>query len=161
MVPQHTNELKSYLTLCRRLSKQANFPQPLLAYLEEQLEQPLLPYHWANFYKGEYAFYSEQYEQAVRHYLLAKDIPHFNFFCFRATAFLSKVLGRHQKAQEFAAKALAIYPNDETTLSLMESKRSEGEESAMPVIPIGEEEWKELNAIFSSVKEEPLFSFEN
>lgn len=161
MMPQHENDLKSYIIHCKKLSKQADFPQSLLGYLEEQLEQPLLSYTWVNFYKGEYSFYSARYEQAIRYYLNAKELPHFTFFCFRATAFLSQKLGRDEKVKEFVSKALTIYPNDALTLSLLDSHKKEREESTMPVIPIGEEEWKELNAIFSSVKEEPLFSFEN
>lgn len=140
------NDLHNYLHRCSELSKQKGSPQPLIDYLEEQLEQPLLPFCWAHFYKGERAFHATDYEEAIRHYLLAKEIPHYNFFCFRATAFLMHQLGRMERAREFAHKALSISPHDPLSQSLLNSLKPE--EAPPPSIPIGDEEWKELNALF-------------
>ena len=150
----------------RELSQQENFPGSLLEYLEQQLQHPVLPFHWENFYKGEYFFYSRRYDQALRCYLNAASLPRYTFFCFRSAAFLLEQLGRNKKAKEFASKALQIFSDDYVTTLLLERVQATSEyssrenEVAMPVIPIGEEEWKELNAIFSSVKEQPLFSSE-
>ena len=72
------------------------------------------------FYKGEYAFYSGNYESALKHYLQSSAVPQFYFFCFRASAYLFHDLGNLEKAAEFAYKALKIVPDDPMTQAILD-----------------------------------------
>lgn len=73
----------------------------------------------ASFVKAEEAFFEGQYKIALTHYLSGQTIPHYHFYCYRASAHLAKELGRTSKAIGFARKALKIYPNDYLTLKLL------------------------------------------
>lgn len=136
------------------------------------------------FFKGEYAFYSSHYERALKHYLEAKSIEKFEFFCFRASAFVSKTQGHIDKAIGFAKRALDILP-DYSTLNLLgellvqSGHSEEGQEaiakarmlnenqpsskpSAQQKVTIGEKEIHELASIFlPSPVEEGLFAAES
>lgn len=70
------------------------------------------------FFKGEHAFYSENYEKALVHYMQARQIEEFEFYCYRATAFVSFMRKNVEKASSFVEKALSIKPEDLPTLSL-------------------------------------------
>jgi|694.fasta_scaffold04059_26 tetratricopeptide (TPR) repeat protein len=76
---------------------------------------------WMEFFSGESAFYSGQYEKALQHYLKATSIPQFHFFCYRASAWLFHGMHNLEKALSFVQKALQIYPKDYLTLSLYET----------------------------------------
>ncbi len=73
----------------------------------------------ASLLHGEEAFYRGKYKAALKHYLSAQSVPNFHFFCYRASAFVSKELDRGAKAVSYARKALKIYPNDPITLKLL------------------------------------------
>ncbi len=63
--------------------------QNLLNYIvEQQSTHESSPDH-ESFFKGEYAFYQENFEQALVHYIKAREIPHFEFFCYRVSAHIS------------------------------------------------------------------------
>ncbi len=72
------------------------------------------------FFKGEKALFRGQYEQALKFYLQAKEIPDFPFFCYRASAYVSHKIGQNDKAISFAKKALGIYPEDYLTLKILQ-----------------------------------------
>ncbi len=72
------------------------------------------------FFQGEAAFWKEEFEMALRHYLKAKQLPQMPFCCFRASAYLSEKLGKLRQAKTYAQKALAFYPLDPMTLALHE-----------------------------------------
>ena len=75
--------------------------------------------HLHHFYQGEHAFYKLDYELALRHYLQARGIPYFQFFCYRASAFVAKNMGNSEKAISLAKKALTIYSKDFITLKML------------------------------------------
>lgn len=64
------------------------------------------------FLKGELHFYSGEYEQSLKHYLDAKEIPCFQFFCYRASCLVSYERGQHEKAFGYAEKALKLDAED-------------------------------------------------
>ncbi|NGX57348.1 MAG: hypothetical protein K940chlam3_00239 [Chlamydiae bacterium] len=66
--------------------------------------------------EGERSFWEKDYETALKKYLEAKNVPAFQFFCFRASAFISKKLGQHDQAMCYAQKALTFYPKDPSTI---------------------------------------------
>jgi tetratricopeptide (TPR) repeat protein len=72
---------------------------------------------YKHFYEAEKAFYQGSYELSLKYYLECKDIEDFPFFCYRASAYVSKKLGQHDKCKMFVEKALAIYPQDPYTLA--------------------------------------------
>lgn len=84
------------------------------------------------FFQGEAAFWQEEFETALRHYLKAKQLPQMPFCCFRASAYLSEKLGKHRQAQTYAQKALAFYPLDPMTKAIRERLASDlaGESSS-------------------------------
>ncbi len=70
------------------------------------------------FFKGEHAFYSKNYEKALVHYMQARQVEEFEFYCYRATAFVSYGRKNLEKAASFLDKALSIKPEDVPTLNL-------------------------------------------
>lgn len=64
------------------------------------------------FLQGEHNFYNGQYEQSLKHYLEAKEIPCFQFFCYRASCLVSYERGQQEKALGYALKALRLDPQD-------------------------------------------------
>jgi len=97
----------------------------LIEYLRDQLrEDPLNELFW----QGEIAFHSKDYKNALKHYLQAKDLPDYKFYCYRASAFLSHEIGQNTKALIFANKALKIHPEDHLTLKILDSLYAEYDE---------------------------------
>ncbi len=76
---------------------------------------------YENFLKGEKAFYAGQYEQALKYYLKAHELPDFHFFCYRASAYVSHKMGNTPKALFFAKKALRLQPEDNATQQIYKS----------------------------------------
>jgi tetratricopeptide (TPR) repeat protein len=129
------------------------------------------------FFKGEFYFFNEKYDYALKHYLNAKTVPNYPFFCFRASAYISFARMDVLKALQFANKALQIYPEDYSTLAILEkimthnvkieeaqkfveipkSKEEitispEKENDKLSSISLGEKGIEELNAIFDCSK---------
>lgn len=92
----------------------------LLQLIDEQRNCTCENVPFEDFLKGEYAFFTGKYRNALQHYLQAKSIPYFKLFCYRASAYASKASGEFAKAMNFAQQALAIYPNDYATLTILE-----------------------------------------
>jgi len=69
--------------------------------------------------EGEKAFWNKDFETALKKYLEAKSFPNVQFFCFRASAFISEKMGHQDQAVEYARRALAYCPNDLLTTSLV------------------------------------------
>lgn len=68
--------------------------------------------NYKDFFLGEKAFYSDQYEQALKFYLQARNVPDFHFFCYRASAFVSDSLNHKDKTLKFLKKAGMYFPQD-------------------------------------------------
>jgi hypothetical protein len=66
------------------------------------------------FFNGEYNFYKGHYEQSLKCYLEAKEIPGFQFFCYRASSLISQFRGQSDKALDYAQKALKLDSSDPT-----------------------------------------------
>jgi tetratricopeptide (TPR) repeat protein len=77
-----------------------------------------VPYE--EFFKGELNFYQGNYEQSLQHYLEAKEVPFFQFFCYRASCVIAKGRGEIGQALNFAEKALKIAPEDPSVQYLWE-----------------------------------------
>lgn len=72
-----------------------------------------------SFIRAEEAFQQELYQEALAKYMELR-IKRRTFFCYRASAFLYQALNNPERALEYAAKALAEYPNDPHSLRLIE-----------------------------------------
>lgn len=149
----------------------------LISYIKEQKEK--YPPKSANkkFFEAEEAFYNKRYDFAIKDYLEVKEIPNFQFFCYRATSYLLlHSLHQEEKALSFAKKALKFYPLDCTTLQVLSdiysalsendkadvinkkianlkkattSSISQSDEESLHFLPIGTEELAELTQLFS------------
>lgn len=64
------------------------------------------------FLQGEKNFFNGQYELSLKYYLEAKEIPCFQFFCYRASCLVSYERGQQEKAISYAQKALRLDPQD-------------------------------------------------
>ncbi len=98
-----------------------NDPEKLEKLLDFVLEQKLSfgDSQETNFlFKGEHAFHNGNYEQALINYMQARAIPSFEFFCYRATAYVSFLRKDLDKAISFIHKALGFRPQDYDTLKL-------------------------------------------
>lgn len=113
------NAFDSYLLHVRALAERGDETAfgELQKVIEQQCQGALPPF--APFFSGEQAFYRGDYEVALKYYLKAAGIPLFQFFCFRASAFLFHSLGYIDKAVGFAEKALKIEAEDPMTLRLL------------------------------------------
>ncbi|MDF2550238.1 MAG: hypothetical protein K0S07_1305 [Chlamydiales bacterium] len=79
---------------------------------------------------GEKAFYEGCYDIALKHYLSARKVPDFRFFCYRTSAYASQEMGRFEKAIEFARKALKMKPEDYFCLKLLSTLNEPVEEAS-------------------------------
>lgn len=122
------------------------------------------PKSWDEFFKGESTFYSGQYEKALQHYLAAKDIPHYHFFCFRTSCFVARARGNQEQAISFAKKALKLNPNDEILKQFLHDLNNVPAPKPAEVVPkisLGAREIAELASIFEGSQQyEELFSRE-
>lgn len=118
----NTSVLDAYIKRAQQLSCRLEHEPGALQELLHSIEQSKdsigqnLPLE--EFFKGEYAFYNANYERALKHYLEATTVDKFEFFCYRASAFVCKTQGDFNKAVGFAKRALDIH-SDYTTLNLL------------------------------------------
>jgi tetratricopeptide (TPR) repeat protein len=91
----------------------------LMQIIEDEITSSTNENPYEEFFKGELAFYSEKYQDALKHYLQSKSIPHYKLFCFRASAYLAKEAGNISKAKDFIEKALNVFPEDVPTKHLL------------------------------------------
>jgi len=102
---------------CCALDQQSR--NALLDFIKREKDKCLSsPY--GDFFEGEYAFYSGQYKNALKYYIQAQSIPYFKLFCYRASAYVSKGADDISKAVEFAEKAQRVFPDDYSTLVILE-----------------------------------------
>lgn len=78
------------------------------------------------FLQGEMNFYNGYYEQSLKHYLEAKEIPCFQFFCYRASCLVSFERGQQEKALSYAEKALRLDPQDPIMHQIVAALQSTG-----------------------------------
>lgn len=126
------NYLKQVSYLSCLIDQEPHVLQKLLHLIEISKEQAGSSFSEEEFFKAEYAFYTEHYDLALKHYLEAKEIDHFEFFCYRATAYLLKEQGTFHKSLEFTRRAVEIIPNDYRSLKLLAhllKQQDRGEES--------------------------------
>lgn len=119
------NQFENYLTHAQELvcnAKNENDPSHLALLHLIETAQETAPKHspFEAFLQGEHAFYSGQYQLALKHYLRAQELPLFKLFCYRASAYVSKATNASDKACEYAKKALEIDPDDYASLTLLE-----------------------------------------
>lgn len=79
---------------------------------------------YEEFFKGEAAFYNEQYDKALKHYIQATTVPDFQYYCYRASALVSYERHDKEKGDSFLEKAIAIRPDD-FALKNLRIKKSE------------------------------------
>lgn len=114
--------LESYLQQMHRLSlsiaSQEATEEERIALLDQKLTEATQDPMARGIFQAEKLFYTHHYEEALRLYLQFKNSPLHPFFCYRASAFLSAKMGHHEKALDYAKRALAIQHNDLHTLHL-------------------------------------------
>lgn len=112
-----TQTFESYLQQVREIASQ----QPEDLSLENSEIIRLIEEYQANlvnnssdeaFFHGEHNFYNGNYEQSLKYYLEAKEIPCFQFYCYRASSLISRDRGQLDKALSYAQKALRLDPED-------------------------------------------------
>lgn len=111
-----TEILKNYMSDMQRLSSLCDSDpgalQEILHLIETTKDRVKNDKALEEFFKGEYAYYNGSYERALKHYLEAKGMENFEFFCYRTSAQISKIQGLTDKALIFIKKALSIFPDD-------------------------------------------------
>lgn len=166
--------IENYLESIELLNRQNRFDRILELIMEQKtLNAPHPPL--LLFFSAEEAFYKRNYKTALQSYLQAKTISYYEFFCFRASAYVSESMRNPLKAIQFAKKALRIRPHDCATLALLakayttieqpdkaqiiqkkilsltdnppESFPSQPEQAHFP--PVGEEKLEEFSQIIS------------
>lgn len=112
-----TQALESYLEQMRDLilQKQENLLEDdsVISRTIDEFKSAITRSHSDEaFFEGEKNFYEGNYEKALKHYLEAKELPNFQFFCYRASSLISQERGLHEKALEYAQKAYKIDAKD-------------------------------------------------
>lgn len=135
--------LEQYLAEVEKLSQESH--AELLSFIEKQIA------HYAakgsispHFLKGEKLFHSGEYKEALKHYLLSTDVPCYQFFCYRASAFALHKANKSEKAAALAKEALKLHPKDFFTLQLFPKSESE----TLGRVALGAKELDELYETF-------------
>lgn len=119
-----SDQFDTYFTKAQQLSIRAKKDSQSLNDLLQNIEHERDAIHenspYKEFLNGEHDFYSCNYKNALQSYLKAKSIPYFKLFCYRASAYAAKEAGDSDRAMSFARRALLIYPDDYTSLILLE-----------------------------------------
>lgn len=163
-------KLNDYLNSVRSLSIRVNesdeAQQDLWNLIQNFKENSFADPSYENFFKGEDFFYRKKYDTSLKYYLKAQGVANFNFFCYRASAYLFDQLDRPQKVLDFINKALAIFPEDFLTLQLLK-KYSQQEDNSLKELseartqPFDESQMEELAHIFEERhRSEELFAEE-
>lgn len=165
--------LEHYLIEIQQLTHQAAANErdrtDLITLIDRHLEEITEDSAQRWFLLGERAFYQKQYKIALKHYMKAKDVPHFHFFCYRTCAYLFDADRNRTKALEFIKKALAQQPNDWASTALCTAllATSEEQDNKTPAandtldhesptsIALGVEEFDELSKLFQDEEEAP------
>lgn len=117
-----TNSIENYLKEAQKLKViSTNDPEKLeilLDFVDKQKGSYQDSPENTCLFKGEHAFHSGNYEQALMNYMQARQVPNFEFFCYRATAYVSFIRRDLDKAKSFIHKTLEFNPDDYDTLKL-------------------------------------------
>lgn len=117
-------DLDSYIQEAQQLAllakKDDSAKQRLLQLISEQIEAVHDAPALNEFFQGELEFYNSRHQQALKHYLQAKENPYFKICCYRASAYVSKSREDITKAITFANEALFLLPNDPSSLFILE-----------------------------------------
>lgn len=107
-----------------------------------------------DFLKGELAFYNKKYQEALKHYLLAKSVPSYKFYCYRASAYLANEGKDLEKAKNFAKKALEVCSEDYLSATLL----AELNAPARMDIPAKTKTGTAFAPVFATSTEDAMFS---
>lgn len=77
------------------------------------------------FFKAERAFSQKQYKVALKHYLIAKNIPQISFYCHRVSALIYYEMHDISKAYTAIEKALSLFPKDSSCLFIRDKINKE------------------------------------
>ncbi|MDF2577117.1 MAG: hypothetical protein K0S74_601 [Chlamydiales bacterium] len=124
--PIFQNYVQTAQNLIVRGTRDKQALQELAELIEQKLQQAIGDYEYEQFFCGEKAFFTGDYQQALKYYALAPSIPNILFFSYRVKAFLCQQLERKQEAIQFGNKALALEPTDYITLQLLQLLYKEG-----------------------------------
>jgi hypothetical protein len=113
--------LNKYFSLARKInfleSPQGDSLKKLLPVIEE-LSKSCQDEGYRNFFIAEKAFIQKSFQKALKHYLLAKEVPDLHFFCHRCNSLIYKDLGKYRESLDSFKKALNHLPEDKTTVQL-------------------------------------------
>ena len=101
-----------------KIQQDPHAKEELFAYIEEHKKEAEGKRPFEEFFKGETAFFNAQYDRALKHYIQATSVPNFQFFCYRASAFVSIERQDKEKGLIFLEKGLNMYPEDVSLNSL-------------------------------------------
>lgn len=173
-------QFETYLNEARligsRLPSHNEALQDLLKLIATYQEQAKGKGAYEAFFRGEHAYYSKSYEEAIKHYLVATAIPKYQYYCYRASCKLAMERGDLQQALNFANKALRLNQGDPALqLAILELKalkttqetvsqanEATPEPSKSHRISLGDQEIQALANIFQDniQQEEELFARE-
>lgn len=109
MMQLYLEEIQEILHGIDKGSKQKNdLMICILKHQEQHTQNPILQ----KFFNAESEFYHGDYENSLKNYIQAKAIPFFQFFCYRASAFIAYHRNHFDQAMRFVKKAEALIPND-------------------------------------------------
>jgi hypothetical protein len=117
--------MQDYLQKLQQLSEDVrtglHSPEMLLSFIDQSQQQAGDDANWQDFFTAERAFHSTDYESALKHYLKAKQVPLFQFFCYRASAYIAHRKEHLEQALKFARKAYALCPEDQATAAILQT----------------------------------------
>ncbi len=117
-----STRIESYVKQVQKLAeKTAQNPQSreeLFSLIEGHRQEANGNRPFEEFFKGEAAFFNGHYDRSLKHYIQATSVPNFQFFCYRASAFVSADRQDHEKTKSFLEKAFLIYPEDSSLRNL-------------------------------------------
>lgn len=100
----------------------------ILRHQEHYSQNPTLQ----KFFNAENEFYQGDYENSLKNYIQAKTVPFFQFFCYRASAFIAYQRNHFDQALRFVKKALALIPHDKETQQLYDLLKEHSNEEQSP-----------------------------
>jgi hypothetical protein len=74
---------------------------------------------YRDFFMAEKLFYQGTYEEALKHYVAAREIPLCRAFSFRTSSFVAHSREQDSLALTYAKKAYALYPQDEALREIL------------------------------------------
>lgn len=154
-IPKFDRYFKHTQKLAFRLESDGSARTKLLHLIESENENADEDLPYMELLKGEHAFFTGRYQHALKHYLQAKAFPHFQLFCFRASAYVFMEREAFDKAINFANQALNICPEDYPSLFVLEEllTRVGQHEHAKEIynqIKELEEKYSHINSIFEA-----------